>query len=127
MRVRSLLFVALLARLAAAQATDTIHRAIGATVSGIVRDSIAGMPLAGALVQLLAADSLARFNRTAVSDSLGRFTLGDVADGRYTIGFLHPMLDSLGIEPPLREVYIDGHRPVSVDLAIPSPARIRAA
>jgi hypothetical protein len=121
------MFVVLLARLASAQATDTTHRVAGATVSGVVRDSIARMPLGGAMVQLVAADSPARLGRTAVSDSLGRFTLSDVPDGRYMLGFLHPMLDSLGVEAPLREVYVDGHRPVIADLAIPSAARLRAA
>ena len=37
------------------------------------------------------------------------------------------MLDSLGVEAPLREIFIDGHRPVRVDLAIPSSARLRTA
>jgi len=110
----------LLARLAAAQAP-------GATVSGVVRDSIARAPLAGAVVQLVAADSQARFGRTVVSDSLGRFMLADVPAGRYMIGFFHAMLDSLGVEPPLREVRVDGRRPVRADLAIPSPAGLRAA
>lgn len=126
MRFRPLLLVVLLAPPAAAQAPDTTHRAPGATVSGVVRDSIARMPLAGATVQLFA-DGLPSFIRTAVSDSMGRFTLADVPDGRFTLGFLHPMLDSLGVEAPLREVFVDGHRPVRADLAIPSPARLRAA
>lgn len=130
MRLRPLLVVALLAplaRLADAQPADTTHSLPLATVSGVVRDSIARVPLAGAMVQLVAADSPARFGRTEVSDSLGRFTLSDVPDGRYTLGFFHPMLDSLGVEAPLREVYVDGHRPVRADLGVPSPARLRAA
>src|SRR6185436_12074737 len=45
----------------------------------------------------------------------------------HIVGLVHPMLDSLGIEPPLREVVVEGHRSVRVDLAIPSPARLRAA
>ena len=127
MRFRLLLLVALLARLAHAQVPDTTHRASGSTVSGVVRDSIARRPLDGAIVQIVAADSRTRFGRTVISDSLGRFTLGNVPDGRYTLGFFHPILDSLGIEPPLREVYIDGQRPVRADLGVPSPARLRAA
>ena len=120
---RTLLCVALLARLAAAQAREQP----GTTVSGVVRDSIARTPLAGAVVQLVAADSTAPLGRTAVSDSLGRFTLTDVPAGRYMLGFFHPMLDSLGLEPPTREVQVDGHQPVSADLAIPSPERLRTA
>lgn len=127
MRLLLLPLVALLARAAAAQAPDSSRRAPGAAVSGVVRDSIARAPLAGALVQLVAADSLTRFSGTTVSDSLGRFALGHVPDGRYMLGFLHPMLDSLGVEPPLREVAVVGHQPVRADLAIPAPARLRAA
>jgi hypothetical protein len=123
--IRPLLLVTLLARVAAAQAPDTTHRVPGATISGVVHDSIARRPLAGAIVQLVAGDT--RFSRTAESDSLGRFTLSDVPDGRYMLGFLHPMLDSLGVEAPLREVSVAGHRPVRAELGVPSPARLRAA
>lgn len=127
MRFRLLLLVVLLAPPAAAQAPDTTSRAPGATVSGVVRDSIARGPLAGAMVQLVGSDNLASYVRTAVSDSLGRFTILDVPGGRFTLGFFHPMLDSLGVEAPLRELYIDGRARVRADLAIPSPARLRAA
>jgi Carboxypeptidase regulatory-like domain/TonB-dependent Receptor Plug Domain len=127
MRLRAFLFVALLARISAAQTPDTSLRVPRPTVSGVVHDSIAHMPLAGAIVQLVAAEPSARFGRTVVSDSLGRFVLRDVPDGRYTIGFFHPMLDSLGIEPPLRAVFVNDQRPVRADLGVPSPARLRAA
>ncbi len=98
-----------------------------AAVRGVVYDSVAGRALAGALVQLIAADSLAQFGRTEVSDSLGRFAFGDVPNGRYTLGFFHPMLDSLGLEPLLRAVSVDGQHLVRADLAIPAPTRLRAA
>jgi len=120
---RPLLCIALFARLADAQAGEQP----GTTVSGVVRDSIARTPLVGAVVQLVAVDSAVRVGRSALSDSLGRFTLTDVPAGRYTLGFFHPMLDSLGLEPPTREVLVDGRQPVAADLAIPSPARLRAA
>ncbi|MEO7822498.1 MAG: carboxypeptidase-like regulatory domain-containing protein, partial [Gemmatimonadaceae bacterium] len=71
----------------------------GATISGVVHDSIARQPLGGATIQLVT-DSLPRFIRAAVSDSLGRFALGDVPPGRYKLGFLHPLLDSLGVDAP---------------------------
>jgi hypothetical protein len=124
---RLLFFVVLLGRVAAAQATDTTRRAPGATVSGIVHDSIARRPLAGATVQLVSADGQVRTARTTTSDSLGRFSLDDVPNGRHTLGFFHAVLDSLGLEPPLREVFVADHRPARADLAIPAPARVRAA
>lgn len=97
MWLRPLLLIAVLARLSEAQTSDAAHSGAGAAVSGIVRDGIARAPLVGAMVQLFGADSGSRFGRSAVSDSLGRFTLADVPDGRYTLGFFHPMLDSLGV------------------------------
>ena len=127
MRLWPLLIVALLARLGAAQEPGSIRPVPGATVSGVVLDSIARVPLAGAIVQLVAADSLARDARTVSSDSLGRFAFDGVPVGRYTLGFFHPMLDSVGLEPTLREVSVVGQGPVRADLAIPSASRFRAA
>ncbi|HYW29928.1 MAG TPA: carboxypeptidase regulatory-like domain-containing protein [Gemmatimonas sp.] len=101
--------------------------ATAATVTGVVIDSIAERPLAGALVQLVAADTGSRYGGAAVADSLGRFEFADVPDGRYMLGFLHPMLDSLGIEPPLRSLVVAGPDTVRADLAIPGAARLRMA
>ncbi|MBL0169207.1 MAG: carboxypeptidase regulatory-like domain-containing protein [Gemmatimonadaceae bacterium] len=98
-----------------------------ATVSGGVRDSIAGRPLVGALVQLVGADSAQTFGQTVLSDSLGEFVFPNVPDGRYTLGFFHAILDSLGLEPVLRAVTVAGQRSARVDLATPSPTRLRAA
>lgn len=114
----------LLARLAGAQAPET--SAPRTTVSGVVHDSIARMPLAGSVVQLVAVDAPVPLARTAIADSLGRFILADVPVGRYMLGFLHPMLDSLGVEPPVREVTVAGGQPVRADLGIPSAARLRS-
>lgn len=127
MRYVTLLFAVLVARSVASQPSPASVRPLGAIVSGIVRDSIAAAPLAGAMVQLVAADSQARGGRMAVADSVGRYMLADVPAGRYTLGFFHPMLDSLGLEPPLQEVLVASHAPIRVDLGIPSPARLRAA
>ncbi|HEY0241354.1 MAG TPA: carboxypeptidase-like regulatory domain-containing protein, partial [Gemmatimonadaceae bacterium] len=98
-----------------------------ATVTGVVFDSLSRAPLADASVQLVSANNPAGFARTATSDSLGRFTLTEIPDGLYTLGFFHPLLDSLGVIAPLREVFIGGQRPMQADLAVPSPARLRVA
>ena len=119
MRLRSLLVVGLLARTAAAQAPT-------ASVSGVVRDGITRAPLAGATVQLVAAADALGGLRTVVADSLGAFTFAGVADGRYTLGFLHPVLDSLGVEPPQRAVQVERGRSVTLEVASPSAAQIRA-
>jgi hypothetical protein len=133
-RLRLLLSVGLLATVSVAGAQPSVvasrvatRVASGATVSGVVHDSLGGVPLAGTTVQLVDATDLVAPARTAVSDSLGRFALDGVPDGRYVLGFLHPLLDSLGVEAPVRDVHVEGRRPVRADLAIPSAARLRAA
>ncbi len=100
--------------------------ASGVSVSGFLYDSVARVPLARAAVQLVDADSLIRFTRTVESDSLGRFVFTDVPAGRYVLGFLHAKLDSLGLEPIMREVRVGDERNVRADLAIPPAARLRA-
>src|SRR5207244_2490434 len=97
------------------------------TVSGTVRDSISRVPLAGATIQLAAQRGGTLVPRTAISDSAGRFTITDVPEGRHTIGFLHPLLDSLGLEPLQRDLLVTGTPLVRVELATPSPARLREA
>ena len=98
-----------------------------ASVTGSVHDSIARAKLPGAVVQLVPADTSSRFRSTVVADSLGRFVIAGVPRGRYALGFFHPMLDSLGMEPTLREVVVTDTITLATDLAIPSPARLRAA
>lgn len=129
MRLGSVIAITLLARLGVAQATDTAsrQRSPRVVVSGTVRDSVGRTVLAGAIVQLVARDSLSSEARTTTSDARGIFEFDSVAPGRYALGFFHPMLDSLGLESSVREITVDGRRPVRADLAIPSPARIRAA
>jgi hypothetical protein len=121
------LLFALFAHFAGAQAPDTTTRAPGAKVTGVVRDSVARKPLAEALVQLVSADDPGKFVRTSKSDSAGRFAIQDVPIGRYTIGFFHPALDSLGIELALHALYVgSAEQSVKADLGTPSAARLRA-
>jgi hypothetical protein len=99
----------------------------GAVVRGSVYDSLARAPLGGATVQIVAAGDPASFGRTATSDERGKFEFRDIPSGEYAIGFLHPLLDSLGISAPVAAVSVVGSAPVEVALAIPSPERLRAA
>ena len=126
-RLRLFLGAALLAQPGVAQPPASVAPQPGARVTGIVHDSIAGAPLRGATVQLVAIDNPTRIGRTVSSDSSGRFAFGDVSDGRYLVGFFHPMLDSLGLDPVLREIAVAAGRPVRADLAIPSVGRLRMA
>jgi len=95
----------------------------GATIRGAVYDSTAHAPLANATVQLVSGDLV----RSAITDSTGSYVLTDIPVGRYTLGFIHPVLDSIGIDAPLRELTVEGIEALDVNLAIPSPGRIRFA
>jgi hypothetical protein len=88
-------------------------------VTGLVFDSLAMQPLAGATVQLVVAKNPAR-ERTATSDSLGVYRIDSVPAGSYLIGFSHPRLDSLGFESPVLEVAVAGAGAMRVPLAISS-------
>ncbi|MEO5904685.1 MAG: carboxypeptidase regulatory-like domain-containing protein [Gemmatimonadaceae bacterium] len=99
---------------------------VGAIVSGVVHDSIANANLSGATIQLVAsADPSSILN--AVSDSLGHFRMTEVPLGHYRIGFFHPLLDSLGVEAPLRDVYVDSYGSVTANVGVPSAATLRRA
>ncbi len=118
---------AAIATIAAAQLPDVPGGMPRGSISGVVRGSLARGPLSGALVQLVEASHQATVARTAITDSLGRYSFAGVPDGRYILGFFHVVLDSLGVEPPLRPVTVSRHRAVRMDLATPSAARMRMA
>src|SRR5262245_12912485 len=124
MRLALILCLAFIARATQAQIPSG---GPGATVSGVVRDSITHKPLAGAVVQLVAARAEVPNTLSAVSDSLGNFSIRGVPPGRHTIGFFHPMLDSLGLDAPQHEVEVRASETVHVDLGIPSANRLWSA
>ena len=123
MRIALLLAATLLSEVGAQEPTA---RRGGVIVAGIVHDSIGRTPLAGATVQLVPEDT-ADTPRTTVTDSGGRYRFDDVVRGRYMVGFFHPMLDSLTLEPIVRALEVAGNVTVKFDLAIPAGARLRSA
>ena len=127
MRLVGFALSALIATVAGPQPAASQASTRGAVVRGNVIDSLSRTPLPHAVVQLVATDNHAKLIQSATSDSLGYFELSDVAPGHYALGFVHPLLDSLGIELPLREVYVDSSLPRNADLAIPSPATLKVA
>ena len=94
------------------------------TLSGMVFDSVAGRPLAGATVQVtgVRGDVVGR-RASAITDTAGRFGVRDLAPGRYVAGFFHDALDTLGLvgEPVAFDI---GDVEASVNLAVPSPRTI---
>jgi hypothetical protein len=71
-------------------------------------------------VQLVPTDAPWAAGFTATSDSAGRFTIRDVPPGRYTFGFQHPRLDSLGFDAVSRPLALNGNGGlVTANLALP--------
>jgi Carboxypeptidase regulatory-like domain len=123
--VVTLALLASLHREAAAQ-TVTTDAAVVARVSGSAFDSVGMKPLVGATVRLVRANDPS-IGRTAVSDARGRFTYDSVGAGAWLASFLHPVLDSLRIEPSLVRIDISDTGTVRVPLTIPSARSLVAA
>ena len=94
---------------------------------GQVFDSVASLPLVGARIELVSLQDRAHVAFVATSDSLGRFLVPGVGRGRYIAGFLHPMLDSLGLALSQRWLDVGADSEVRLDLAVPAPERIYRA
>jgi hypothetical protein len=67
------------------------------------------------------------FSRLGDTDSHGRVTFPGIPSGRYQVGFMHSLLDAIGVTAPVRELVVDGNGSHRIELAIPSPARLRIA
>jgi hypothetical protein len=108
--------------------------ALSHIVTGVVYDSIAHAPLAGAVVQAaflrpMRGDSDAVATpRTfvAIADTAGRYRLTGLPSGRVAIGFQHDALNALGIDSPILGVELGPDTSVALDLAIPSARVVHA-
>lgn len=89
-----------------------------AEVAGVVLDSLHGRYLKGAEIIVEGTD------RSALTDSTGRFTIEGLTPGTYRIGVFHPLLDTLGIALATKP-FRAGADSVSIAiLAIPSAETI---
>jgi hypothetical protein len=89
------------------------------SISGSVYDSLsARAPLANATVVLV------ERSKYVTTDKHGRFTFDSVPDGRYTVGFMHAVLDSLDLQAPVAAVEVSGGRRSEVRLYTPSRATV---
>jgi hypothetical protein len=93
-------------------------------IEGVVYDSIAAQPLAGAVVQLLTPDYVE--SRVTTADAKGRFRVDSLAVGMWVVGALHAQLDSLGISQLSQSVLVRARARARVVLAVPSPAALIA-
>ena len=95
------------------------QRPIRARIVGTVYDSIAKHGLSGAMVRIVRADDPS-VGRSVTSDALGGFVYDSVPAGTWLASFLHPMLDSLRLEPGVVRIDIQDAGAISLPLSIPS-------
>ena len=101
-------------------ALATSRLAAQSIISGFVRDSLAGSPLVGAIVQLIPAATPWAAGRTTKSDAIGRYRVDSIPPGQYILGFEHPRLDTLGLDAITRTIeVVSSVRVMRADLAIP--------
>lgn len=85
-------------------------------IAGLVYDSLNHRFLAGAEVIVQGAKV------TALTDSAGRFNVGDLAPGTYQVGVFHPLLDTLDISLATQPFHLGPDSTSVVVFAIPSAA-----
>ena len=101
----------------AALAMVSVNARAQGSIVGTVYDSLSThAPLANATVVLV------ERSRYATTDERGRFRIDSVPAGRYTIGFMHPVLDSLDLTGPVVPVEVVGGRRTMVSLSTPGRA-----
>ena len=93
----------------------------GATLAGVVWDSVAGGPLRGARV------SLDGTQYATETDADGRFVLRDLPEGTFGVLLRAPRLDSLAYAPGPEPVVLARGQTASLSLAVPPRARLAGA
>jgi hypothetical protein len=105
----------------AQQATVPAAPAFGSILGRVVDSLTSAIGLEGAEVYL------AESPRVALTDAGGRFRLDSLAPGRYTIGFSHPTLDSLGIGVRPVTIVVGAGLPQQITLSTPSARTVARA
>lgn len=103
----------------------TAQAPVRARIVGQVYDSISRAPLSNATVRIVRVDNPA-VGRTATTDVFGRFRYDSVAGGGWLATFLHPVLDSLRLEPGVVRVDINEAGELALPLSTPSPRTLVA-
>jgi hypothetical protein len=96
-------------------------------IEGIVFDSVHARPLANAHVVAVGTAAQSEVRRTATADSAGRYRIDSLPLGRYIVGFESALLDSLEVTISPREANLAAGQIATLDLALPSAARLRSA
>jgi Carboxypeptidase regulatory-like domain/TonB-dependent Receptor Plug Domain len=89
-------------------------------IVGTVWDSVAMRPLGAAVVRMVRVDNPA-VGISATTTVAGRFAFDSVPNGAWLATFLHPLLDSLRIEPGILRIDISEPGEVRMPMSTPSP------
>ncbi len=116
-----LLAAASVAASAQSASLQSTHSVSG--IRGVVFDSIAMKPLAGAAVQAIDVRNPTA-SHSATSDSLGRFELAGLSAGSWLVAAMHPRLDSLGLDQVRASVSVASGIVTSTVVAVPSAQRL---
>lgn len=92
----------------------TVAAQATASVGGVVFDSTAMAPLAGARVAVIGTNAIGE------TDAEGRFLLEDIPAGSHWVSFFHDRLQELGVSPQSRQVAFGAGERVNVELTIPT-------
>lgn len=107
------------APLLVAQGPTASARRTAAGLRGIVYDSlVTDRPLADAEVFLEGTSAIVR------TDAKGNYAFTGLPAGKYTVGFAHPVLDSIGVTLPLRTIEVQAGTTAVLPLTTPSLATI---
>jgi hypothetical protein len=115
---------------ALAALTLTLGQRAGAQngrVEGVVFDSVHAKPLVGVRVVAVGLGAQFEARREATSDASGRYRIDSLPSGRFAVGFESALLDSLEVALSPREANITAGQVATLDLAVPSPAKLRSA
>jgi hypothetical protein len=96
-------------------------------LEGRVIDSVRARPLVGTRVIAVRMDTLATTRSDASTNSAGRYHIDSLPAGRYAVGFESLLLDSLEINVSPRWAVVAPGQTATIDLALPSAAKLRAA
>ena len=123
-RIRSYYLIALLALSVLLGQTVRAQEGRLSRLHVVLWDSLSARPLHGATVFLARLQPSPTEDREASSAPDGSANFADLRPGRYSVGVLHPLLDSLGIAIPVQSVDVYG-ADISVHLGIPSATVLR--
>jgi len=96
-------------------------------IEGTITDSIHAGPLANANVLAVRIEPEPSVSSGATTDARGRYLVDSLSTGRYMVEFASPLLDSLEITLPPREVRVVEGRATRADFALPSGQTLRLA